>query len=109
MAGHDHELTLATIWEGTPTWTLECVHGETDRFYVDADGNEYDECLVETWFDAEGIEIVHTGLDHPALTLPLPLWTHYVSSEGYPELVPEVIHRERSDDPWSASRSVQQE
>lgn len=82
---HDHLL----IWRGfhfeIPSFDLECWHEDDDaRFFMDNEGNVNDECLVQQWFDNDGIFIV-TNSDTPTDNS-LPCWTTY-DYDGQPTLV----------------------
>lgn len=54
----DHLLRLTGTWEGTAMWELDCTHGDDPQFYVDEEGIEFDECLIQGWWEAVGFDII---------------------------------------------------
>lgn len=57
---HDHILQCNGIDQGFPMWDLLCVHADDPKFYKDWEGTEYDDCLIQSWWENEGIDIIHS-------------------------------------------------
>ena len=92
MTRHDHVLIFNGVWEGIPTFILECEHPD-DQFHTDDEGKVWDDCLIQSWWDEEGLDLIqaadngsredsHRWDNHQALKL----WTHWRNQE-YPELL----------------------
>lgn len=80
----DHLLLFTGIDNGIPMFELDCVHGAEDKFFKDNEGREYDDCLIQEWFDNCGLDIINSS-DH-ATPNGLLLWTTYNQWEGEPLL-----------------------
>lgn len=92
---HDHEL----IWRGfsyeTPSFDLDCKHDDDDaRFHMDNEGNFSEECLVQQWYDNDGIYTVNNS-DIPDSNS-LPCWTTW-DFEGAPTLVGLAQYKDWKD------------
>lgn len=60
----DHRLEWGGIWDGIPMWELMCIHEEGDpKFHHDITTNTLQtDCLVQQWFDADGLDVIGTAL-----------------------------------------------
>ena len=96
MSDHDHVLMFKGIWEGIPEFDLDCIHIQGDKhFHVDHEGRRYDDCLVQEWWEAEGINLVqcsaHTEEGYGELRYDnegnIKLWTHWLPFEGECQLL----------------------
>ena len=61
----DHKVVITGTWEGDLMYTLECLHKNTDQFFKDKDSGEvFDECIVQSWWDADSRDVL--GTSHPS-------------------------------------------
>jgi len=88
---HDHLLELRGVWEGIPEFELHCDHSLDDRrFFIDNEGTEWETCILQSWWDELGTEIIHStgdprhdedykrwGPKHS-----IKLWTHWLEFQG---------------------------
>ena len=65
----DHLLEWKGMDDGYAGFDLLCVHPH-DHFRTDDDGVEHEECIVQSWYDECGDELVQASATHPHR------WTH---------------------------------
>lgn len=61
---HDHLVVCESIDQGFPIWDLICVHEDDDPLFFtwESEGEKgtSETCLVQEWWDNEGIDIIHS-------------------------------------------------
>lgn len=70
----DHILRFTGVDHGIPMFELECVHGAEDKFFKDDEGREYDDCLIQGWWDNDGLDLVNSDHSTPNGVLLFTTW-----------------------------------
>ena len=93
---HDHILICNGIDQGIPMWDLVCQHQtDDDIHHHDHEGEYWEDCLVQSWWDEALLDIIHS-------TDPTPLGLGVVTTwhEGGEPLLRSVASAEE----WKESK-----